>query len=57
MRAAMLEWIDEADLPVAYGGTCTTPLSERPLERAMAEYVERLNAGATVAAAVAAAES
>lgn len=51
MRAAMLEWIDEADLPVAYGGTCVTPLSERPLERAMAEYVKRLNAGAVVAAA------
>lgn len=42
-------------LPVKYGGQCTTPLGESELELQMAAYVHRLNQQAETAAAAAAA--
>lgn len=52
---ALLQWVPPEQLPAQYGGKCAVPLGESPLERDMARYVERLNAGAARAAAQAAA--
>jgi hypothetical protein len=40
---AMLEWIDDEVIPVAYGGKNELPLSECSLEIALAKYVAELN--------------
>lgn len=44
LKKALLEWIDEDELPVEYGGTCDTfTLEESPLETDLAKYVAQLN--------------
>jgi hypothetical protein len=40
---AMLEWVDDDVIPVAYGGKNVLPLSECSLEVALAQYVAKLN--------------
>jgi hypothetical protein len=41
---AMLEWIDEDIIPVAYGGKNEVPLFQCSMEIALKEYVDKLNA-------------
>jgi len=40
---AMLDWIDEGVIPVAYGGKNELPLSQCSMEIALKEYVDKLN--------------
>jgi hypothetical protein len=42
---ALLEELDDCDIPVEWGGKCTTPLYERPHELELAAFVARLNGG------------
>lgn len=51
MRAALLEWVPEAQLPVAYGGTCAEPLEQGELEKEMMAYVRGLSEAAKPEAA------
>lgn len=43
MKAALLEWVDEDQLPVQYGGTCTLEMGDSVFETEMREYVAKLN--------------
>ena len=49
------QWVPAEQLPVKYGGQCSTPLGESELELQMAAYVHRLNQQAETAATAAAA--
>lgn len=40
---ALLQWVPAEQLPAAYGGRCSVPLSESQLEREMLDFVRRLN--------------
>lgn len=43
MKRALLEYVREEDLPVQYGGKCTTPLDQLPMEKKLAAFVQTLN--------------
>jgi len=43
MKAALLEWVDEDQLPLQYGGTCTVEMGDSVFETEMREYVAKLN--------------